>query len=90
MTQNEYYDGLEKCESSYDFFNIAEQYIQTLEKELETLKTGLSDTNIRYKKEIEELKKNDTFKSDTKVQLVCLFREIIQDQEMLLNGKRES
>ena len=41
----------------------------------------------RYKNEIEELKQNDQFKEDNKVQTVCVMREIIQDLEMIMDIK---
>lgn len=41
----------------------------------------------RYKNEIEQLKQNDQFKDDKKVQVVSILREIIQDIEFLLDIK---
>ena len=41
----------------------------------------------RYKNEIEQLKQNDQFKDDNKVQTVCVMREIIQDIELILEIK---
>lgn len=41
----------------------------------------------RYKNEIEQLKQNDQFKNDNKVQTVCVMREIIQDIELILEIK---
>jgi hypothetical protein len=41
----------------------------------------------RYKKEIEKLKENESFKDDKKVQTVSVLREVIQDIELLLDIK---
>lgn len=41
----------------------------------------------RYKNEIEELKQNDQFKDDNKVQVISILREIVQDIELLLDIK---
>ena len=41
----------------------------------------------RYKNEIEQLKENDQFKNDNKVQTVCVMREIVQDLELILEIK---
>lgn len=41
----------------------------------------------RYKNEIEQLKQNDQFKNDNKVQTVCVMREVIQDLEMIMEIK---
>lgn len=41
----------------------------------------------RYKKEIEELKINDSFKDDKKLQTVSILREICQDLEMIMDIK---
>lgn len=41
----------------------------------------------RYKNDLEQLKQNDQFKKDNKVQTVCVMREIIQDLELLLDIK---
>ena len=41
----------------------------------------------RYKNDLEQLKQNDQFKEDNKVQTVCVMREIIQDIELLLDIK---
>lgn len=41
----------------------------------------------RYKNEIEQLKQNDQFKDDNKVQVVSILREVIQDIELLLDIK---
>ena len=38
----------------------------------------------KYKKDIEQLKKNDDFNNSSKIQSVCIFREIIQDLEIIL------
>lgn len=38
----------------------------------------------RYKNDLEQLKQNDQFKEDNKVQTVCVMREIIQDLEMIM------
>ena len=41
----------------------------------------------RYKNEIEQLKENESFKDDTKVQTVSVLREVIQDLEMIMDIK---
>ena len=41
----------------------------------------------RYKNDLEQLKQNDQFKEDNKVQTVCVMREIIQDLEMIMDIK---
>lgn len=41
----------------------------------------------RYKNEIEQLKQNDQFKDDNKVQVVSILREIVQDIELILEIK---
>ena len=41
----------------------------------------------RYKNEIEQLKQNDQFKDDNKVQVVSILREIVQDLELILEIK---
>lgn len=41
----------------------------------------------RYKNEIEQLKQNDQFKNDNKVQTVSVLREIVQDIELILEIK---
>ena len=41
----------------------------------------------KYKKEIETLKENDTFKDDKKIQTVCILREVCQDLELLMDIK---
>ena len=41
----------------------------------------------RYKNEIEQLKQNDQFKDDNKVQVVSILREIVQDIELILDIK---
>ena len=41
----------------------------------------------RYKKEIEKLKENDSFKDDKKLQTVCILREVCQDLELILESK---
>ena len=43
----------------------------------------------RYKKEIEELKENDSFKDDKKLQTVSVLREVCQDLEYILESKRK-
>lgn len=52
-----------------------------------TLKQEIQKLVDRYKKDIEKLKKNDSFKDETKVQTVCVLREVIQDLEMILDIK---
>lgn len=41
----------------------------------------------RYKNEIEQLKENESFKDDKKVQTVSVLREVIQDIELILDIK---
>ena len=41
----------------------------------------------RYKKEIEKLKENDSFKDDKKLQTVSVLREVCQDLEYILDIK---
>lgn len=41
----------------------------------------------RYKNEIEQLKENESFKDDKKVQTVSVLREVIQDLEMIMEIK---
>ena len=41
----------------------------------------------RYKNEIEQLKENESFKDDNKVQVVSILREIVQDIELILEIK---
>lgn len=41
----------------------------------------------RYKNEIEQLKENESFKDDKKVQTVSVLREVIQDIELILDMK---
>lgn len=41
----------------------------------------------KYKKEIETLKENETFKDDKKIQTVCILREVCQDLELLMDIK---
>ena len=41
----------------------------------------------RYKNDLEQLKQNDQFKEDNKVQTVCVMREIIQDLELIMDIK---
>ena len=41
----------------------------------------------RYKKEIEKLKENDSFKDDKKLQTVSVLREVCQDLELIMDEK---
>ena len=41
----------------------------------------------RYKNEIEQLKENESFKDDKKVQTVSVLREVCKDLEMIMNIK---
>ena len=41
----------------------------------------------RYKNEIEQLKENESFKDDKKVQTVSVLREVCQDLEMIMDIK---
>lgn len=43
----------------------------------------------KYKQEIEDLKANDSFKDDKKLQTVCILREVTNDIELILNEKVE-
>ena len=39
----------------------------------------------KYKKEIEDLKANDSFMDNLKIQSVCILREVTNDIELILN-----
>lgn len=39
----------------------------------------------KYKKEIEDLKANDSFIDNLKIQSVCILREVTNDIELILN-----
>ena len=41
----------------------------------------------KYKPEIEDLKANDSFKDDKKLQTVSVLREVCQDLEMIIDIK---
>ena len=60
------------------------------EKKSTSDKSKLKSINFlieRYKKEIEELKENDSFKDDKKLQTVSVLREVCQDLEMIMDIK---
>ena len=48
---------------------------------------SIKDLIEKYKKDIETLKKNDSFKDDKKVQTVSVLREVCQDLEMIMDIK---
>ena len=64
-------------------------FTENLEKQIknEKIVKSLKFLVERYKNEIEQLKQNDQFKDDNKVQTVCVMREIIQDIELILEIK---
>lgn len=43
----------------------------------------------KYKQEIEDLKANDSFMDNLKIQSVCILREVTNDIELILNEKVE-
>lgn len=47
----------------------------------------IKDLILKYKKQIEDLKSNDSFKDDKKVQTVSVLREVCQDLEMIMDIK---
>ena len=42
----------------------------------------------KYKQEIEDLKANDRFTDNLKIQSVCILREIVNDLEQVLNATK--
>ena len=64
-------------------------FTENLEKQIKNDKIvkSLKFLVERYKNEIEQLKQNDQFKDDNKVQVVSILREIVQDIELLLDIK---
>ena len=42
----------------------------------------------KYKQEIEDLKANDSFTDNLKIQSVCILREIVNDLEQVLNATK--
>ena len=42
----------------------------------------------KYKQEIEDLKANDSFMDNLKIQSVCILREIVNDLEQVLNATK--
>ena len=68
---------------------MSKHFTEVLEKQIknEKIVKSLRFLVERYKNEIEQLKENDQFKNDNKVQTVCVMREIIQDLELILEIK---
>lgn len=64
-------------------------FTEVLEKQIKNDKIvkSLKFLVERYKNEIEQLKQNDQFKDDNKVQVVSILREIVQDLEMIMDIK---
>lgn len=64
-------------------------FTENLEKQIKNDKIvkSLKFLVERYKNEIEQLKQNDQFKDDNKVQVVSILREIVQDLELILEIK---
>ena len=64
-------------------------FTENLEKQIknENIVMSLKFLVERYKNEIEQLKQNDQFKDDNKVQVVSILREIVQDLELILGIK---
>ena len=64
-------------------------FTENLEKQIknEKIVKSLKFLVERYKNEIEQLKQNDQFKDDNKVQVVSILREIVQDLELILDIK---
>jgi len=64
-------------------------FTEDLEKQIKNEKIVKSINFLieRYKKEIEELKENDSFKDDKKVQTVSVLREVCQDLEIIMDIK---
>lgn len=64
-------------------------FTENLEKQIKNDKIvkSLKFLVERYKNEIEQLKQNDQFKDDNKVQVVSILREIVQDIELILDIK---
>ena len=64
-------------------------FTENLEKQIknEKIVKSLKFLVERYKNEIEQLKQNDQFKDDNKVQVVSILREIVQDLELILEIK---
>ena len=64
-------------------------FTENLEKQIKNDKIvkSLKFLVERYKNEIEQLKQNDQFKDDNKVQVVSILREIVQDLELILDIK---
>lgn len=64
-------------------------FTENLEKQIKNDKIvkSLKFLVERYKNEIEQLKQNDQFKDDNKVQVVSILREIVQDIELILEIK---
>ena len=68
---------------------MSKHFTEHLENQLrnEKIVKSLKFLVERYKNEIEQLKQNDQFKDDNKVQVVSILREIVQDIELLLDIK---
>ena len=68
---------------------MSKHFTENLEKQIKNDKIvkSLKFLVERYKNEIEQLKQNDQFKNDNKVQTVSVLREIVQDIELILEIK---
>lgn len=68
---------------------MSKHFTENLEKQIknENIVMSLKFLVHRYKNEIEQLKQNDQFKNDNKVQTVSVLREIVQDIELILEIK---
>lgn len=68
---------------------MSKHFTENLEKQIKNDKIvkSLKFLVERYKNEIEQLKQNDQFKDDNKVQVVSILREIVQDIELILEIK---
>ena len=68
---------------------MSKHFTENLEKQIknEKIVKSLKFLVERYKNEIEQLKQNDQFKDDNKVQVVSILREIVQDIELILEIK---
>ena len=68
---------------------MSKHFTEHLEDQLrnEKIVKSLKFLVERYKNEIEQLKQNNQFKDDNKVQVVSILREVIQDLEMIMDIK---
>ena len=52
----------------------------------ENLNKQIQDLINHYKMEIERIKNNQDYKSDLKIQTICVLREVTNDLENILNN----